>query len=139
MFAPISGRLSDRYPAGLLGLLGLAAFAAGLAALAILSDRTSMADVAWRMALAGAGFGLYQSPNNRTIQASAPRTRSGGASGMQAMARLLGQTVGAGLTALIFARLVQGAIAAVWFAAGFALLGASVSALRLTDLPQPKD
>ena len=139
VFAPISGKLSDRYPAGLLGLLGLAVFSVGLAALAILSSRTSMADVAWRMAVAGAGFGLYQSPNNRTIQASAPRTRSGGASGMQAMARLLGQTVGAALTALIFARFMLGGIAAVWFAAGFALLGAMVSALRLTDLPQPKD
>ncbi len=139
IFAPISGKLSDRYPAGLLGLLGLVAFAAGLAALAILSDRTSMADVSWRMALAGAGFGLYQSPNNRTMQASAPRSRSGGASGMQAMARLLGQTVGAALTALIFARLLRGAMIAVWFAAGFAVLGSIVSALRLTDLPQPKD
>jgi DHA2 family multidrug resistance protein-like MFS transporter len=139
VFAPISGKLSDRYPAGLLGLLGLAAFAIGLAALAILSARTGVADVSWRMALAGAGFGLYQSPNNRTIQASAPRARSGGASGMQAMARLLGQTVGAALTALIFARFLRGEIVAVWFATGFALLGAVVSALRLTDLPQPKD
>jgi len=139
IFAPISGKLSDRYPAGLLGLLGLAAFAAGLAALAILSERTGMSDVAWRMAIAGAGFGLYQSPNNRTIQASAPRTRSGGASGMQAMARLLGQTVGAALTALIFARFLRGAMVAVWFATGFAVIGAAVSALRLTDLPRPKD
>jgi MFS transporter, DHA2 family, multidrug resistance protein len=138
IFAPISGKLSDHYPAGLLGLLGLAAFAAGLAALAILSDRTSMTDVAWRMAIAGAGFGLYQSPNNRTIQASAPRSRSGGASGMQAMARLLGQTVGAALTALIFARFLRGAMVAVWFATGFAVIGAVVSALRLTDLPPPK-
>ena len=136
--APIAGRLSDRYPAGLLGLVGLAAFAAGLAALALLSAHNGMADVAWRMALAGAGFGLYQSPNNRTIQASTPRTRSGGASGMQAMARLLGQTVGAALTALFLARFVAGATAAVWFGAAFALLGAVVSAIRLTDLPQPK-
>jgi len=104
-----------------------------------MSAHTAMPDVAWRMALAGAGFGLYQSPNNRTIQASAPRTRSGGASGMQAMARLLGQTVGAALTALILARFVQGAMTAVWFAVGFAVLGAIVSAIRLTDLPQPKD
>ena len=139
IFAPISGKLSDRYPAGLLGLLGLAAFAVGLAALAILSARTSMADVSWRMALAGAGFGLYQSPNNRTIQASAPRSRSGGASGMQAMARLLGQTVGAALTALIFARFLRGEMVAVWFATGFAMLGAFVSALRLTEFPQAKD
>lgn len=133
IFAPIAGRLSDRYPAGLLGLIGLIGFAAGLAALALSSSTGGTAAVAWRMALAGAGFGLYQSPNNRTIQAAAPRTRSGGASGMQAMARLVGQTVGAALTALILAR--SGAAFAVWFAAGFAVLGACVSALRLSDLP----
>ena len=135
VFAPLAGKLSDRYPAGLLGLLGLAGFAVGLAALAALSHRTGIADVVWRMALTGAGFGLFQSPNNRTIQASAPRTRSGGASGMQAMARLLGQTVGAALTALVLARFSDGAAAAVWFAVLFAVLGALVSALRLRDLP----
>jgi DHA2 family multidrug resistance protein-like MFS transporter len=139
VFAPIAGKLSDRYPAGLLGLLGLVAFGIGLGALALLSARTSTPDIVWRMALAGAGFGLYQSPNNRTIQASAPRARSGGASGMQAMARLVGQTVGAALTALVLARLVPGPGAALWVGAVFSLAGAAVSAVRLTDLPQPKD
>jgi DHA2 family multidrug resistance protein-like MFS transporter len=139
VFAPIAGKLSDRYPAGLLGLLGLAAFGLGLAALAMLSPHAGTMDIVWRMAIAGAGFGLYQSPNNRTIQASAPRARSGGASGMQAMARLLGQTMGAALTALVLARFVAGASAALWFGALFACGGAAVSAVRLTDLPQPKD
>jgi len=139
VFAPIAGKLSDRYPAGLLGLLGLVAFGLGLAALAMLSEQTSTLDIMWRMALAGAGFGLYQSPNNRTIQAAAPRSRSGGASGMQAMARLLGQTVGAALTALALARFMPGAAAAVWVGAIFSFAGAAVSAVRLTDLPQPKD
>jgi DHA2 family multidrug resistance protein-like MFS transporter len=139
VFAPIAGKLSDRYPAGLLGLLGLAAFGIGLAALAMLSAHAGTTDIVWRMALAGAGFGLYQSPNNRTIQASAPRARSGGASGMQAMARLLGQTMGAALTALVLARVLAGASAALWAGALFACVGAVVSAIRLTDLPHPKD
>jgi hypothetical protein len=30
------------------------------------------------------------------------------------------------------------AVSAVWFAAGFAVLAACVSAVRLTDLPQPE-
>ncbi|HEX5281193.1 MAG TPA: MFS transporter [Micropepsaceae bacterium] len=135
ILAPIAGRLSDRFPAGLLGLIGLLAFGGGLAAMAVLDTTGNIANVAWRMALAGAGFGLYQSPNNRTIQASAPRHRSGGASGTQAMARLLGQTLGAALAALIMARMP--AVSAVWFAAGFAVLAACVSAARLSDLPQP--
>ena len=139
VFAPIAGKLSDRYPAGLLGLLGLLGFGVGLGSLALLSARTSTPDIVWRMALAGAGFGLYQSPNNRTIQASAPRARSGGASGMQAMARLLGQTVGAALTALVLARFVPGPASAIWLGVIFSLAGATVSAVRLTDLPQPRD
>ena len=56
------------------------------------------------MALAGAGFGLFQTPNNRTMIAAAPRERSGGASGMLGTARLLGQTTGAALVALFLAR-----------------------------------
>ena len=138
VLAPIAGRLSDRYPAGLLGLIGLIGFAAGLAALVLLDGRTGTLDIVWRMALAGAGFGLYQSPNNRTMQASAPRRRSGGASGMQAMARLLGQTVGAALTAFAFARFADGAVVAMWLAVGFAALGAIVSAFRLMDMPRPE-
>ena len=47
------------------------------------------------MALCGAGFGFFQSPNNRTIVTAAPRARSGAAGGMLATARLLGQTSGA--------------------------------------------
>jgi DHA2 family multidrug resistance protein-like MFS transporter len=137
--APISGRLSDRYPAGLLGLLGLMAFGAGLAALALLPARVAALDIVWRMSLAGAGFGLYQSPNNRTMQAAAPRARSGAASGLIAMTRLLGQTIGAALAALLFRRLAgDGAVAAIWLGVFFAVAGAVVSAIRLTDMPQQK-
>ena len=136
ILAPIAGRLSDRIHAGLLGLIGLLIFAVGLATIGMLSGSTDTLGVIWRMALAGAGFGLYQSPNNRTMQASAPRNRSGGASGMQAMARLLGQTVGAALAALSFAHLSPGA--AVWSASAFAILAACISATRLGEQLQQK-
>ena len=133
--APISGRLSDRYPAGLLGLLGLFVFGIALALLALLPHGASVSDVAWRMVLAGAGFGLFQSPNNRTMQSSAPRERSGGASGVQSVARLLGQTIGAAFTAIAFSRFApEGGVAALWLGAIFSLVGAGVSAARLTDL-----
>lgn len=57
--------------------------------------------IIWPMILCGAGFGLFQSPNNHTIITSAPRDRSGGASGMLGTARLLGQSTGAALVALM--------------------------------------
>src|SRR5664280_2296129 len=131
--APLAGRLVERYPAGLLGGIGLLLFALGLGALALLPADPGIADVTWRMALAGAGFGLFQTPNNRTMIAAAPRERSGGASGMLGTARLLGQTTGAALVALFLARYAEdGTRYALLAGAGFALLGAVLSMLRLS-------
>jgi MFS transporter, DHA2 family, multidrug resistance protein len=131
--APVAGRLVERHPAGLLGGIGLLLFAAGLGLLAVLPEHPSTVDVAWRMALSGAGFGLFQSPNNRTLIAAAPRERSGGASGMLGTARLLGQTIGAALVALLLARyLTGGTQIALLVGAAIALFGAALSASRLS-------
>jgi DHA2 family multidrug resistance protein-like MFS transporter len=132
--APMAGRLADKYPAGLLGGAGLFLFAMGLLSLAFLPPEPTHFDIAWRMVLAGAGFGLFQSPNNRAMLSAAPKERSGGASGMLGTARLLGQTTGAALVALLFARLpVQGPIVALFMATGFALIAAVVSVARLYE------
>jgi DHA2 family multidrug resistance protein-like MFS transporter len=100
--APFAGRLSDRYPPGLLGAIGLAILCAGMAALAMLPPHPSVIDISIRMAICGAGFGFFQSPNLRALMASAPPHRSGGASGIIATSRLIGQTTGAALVALSF-------------------------------------
>ena len=130
--APIAGRLSDKYPAGLLGAIGLGIFAIGLAALATMGSHPSEVGVIWRMAVCGIGFGFFQSPNNRTIIGSAPRHRSGGASGMLGTARLVGQTTGAAIVALAFARMPQnGETVALYIGVGLAAAAAAVSSLRL--------
>jgi len=130
--APIAGALSDRYSAGMLGGIGLLLFAAGLLSLATVGADPSAFDIVWRMALCGAGFGTFQSPNNRQMLASAPRERSGGASGMLGTARLTGQTLGAALVALIFGVVPRhGPTVALYVAAGFALTAAVVSMMRL--------
>jgi MFS transporter, DHA2 family, multidrug resistance protein len=135
--APLAGRLAERYPAGLLGGVGLLLFAAGLGALALLPAAASPVDVVWRMALAGAGFGLFQTPNNRTMIAAAPRERSGGASGMLGTARLLGQTMGAALVALFLARApAEGTRISLLVGVGFAVLGGALSMLRLSPAGQ---
>jgi DHA2 family multidrug resistance protein-like MFS transporter len=132
--APIAGHLADRYPAGILGAIGLVVFGAGLALLALLPASPSDLDIAWRMAVCGGGFGLFQSPNNRAILGSAPRERSGGASGMLGTARLVGQTTGAALVALMFGVFARHAtVWALGFAAGIALLAAAVSSARLVQ------
>jgi DHA2 family multidrug resistance protein-like MFS transporter len=133
--APIAGRLIGRFPSGLLGGIGLAAFAAGLLLLAALPAHPGNADIAWRMALCGLGFGLFQSPNNHTIVTSPPPHRSGAARGMLGTARLTGQTSGALVLGAIFGvwqpHEGRGQVIALVLAAGCAAVAAVFSALRM--------
>lgn len=133
--APIAGRLIGRVPDGLLGGIGLGLLAVGLSLLALLPDAPTNGDIAWRMALCGVGFGLFQSPNNHTIVTAPPPHRSGAASGMLGTARLTGQTVGAVVLATIFSvwdpHLRTGPEVALGVAAAFAAVSGVCSSLRL--------
>jgi DHA2 family multidrug resistance protein-like MFS transporter len=128
--APVAGRLADKVRAGLIGGIGLTIFAFGLFMLSRLGPHPATFDIAWRMAVCGAGFGLFQSPNNRTIVSSAPRQRSGAAGGMLATARLLGQTSGAVAVGVAFhvagvevgPKLLAASAVAALLAAGLSLL-----------------
>lgn len=132
IMAPIAGRLSDRHPAGMLGGVGLLMLAVGMALLAMLPPSPSVLDIVWRMLICGCGFGFFQSPNMKAIMSSAPAGRSGGASGIVATARLIGQTIGAALAALCFAIADKdGATLALALGAGFGALGCIMSFLRL--------
>lgn len=133
--APLSGRLMERVPAAVLGGVGLAMMSAGLWLLAVLPPSPDVADIVWRMVLGGFGFGLFQTPNNRTMVGAAPPERAGGASGMLSTARLLGQTTGAALVGLVLGWMpgipVGAPKLALAIGCGMAALGALVSLLRL--------
>lgn len=134
VMAPLAGYLIERVHAGLLGGIGLGVMAVGLFALAMLPHNPADIDIVWRMVLCGAGFGLFQSPNNHTIISSAPRHRSGGASGMLGTARLLGQSCGAALVALMFNVFHEhGTHASLLMAGSFAAIAAIVSSLRMSQ------
>ncbi|MCC8172193.1 MAG: MFS transporter [Parabacteroides sp.] len=136
--APIAGRLIEKFHPGLLGAIGMLIYSVGLYLLATLPPAPTNAGIAWRLMLCGAGFGLFQTPNNSTMIASAPPHRSGGANGMQGTARLLGQTMGTTLVALIFrmAAPAQGMQTCMYVALGFALTAAVISSLRVSQ-PAP--
>jgi len=137
IMAPIGGRLSDRFSAGILGGLGLVLLGIGMALLAALPASPGVVNIVWRMVICGIGFGLFQTPNMKAIMSSAPPHRSGSASGIVATARLIGQTTGAALAALCFSLAGhQGAALALTLGAGFAGLGSLMSFLRLTVKPE---
>ena len=127
----VSGRLSDRVNPARLAALGLTILALGLLALTLMDAGTTDGDLVWRLALAGLGFGIFQAPNNKVMIASAPRSRSGGASGIQSTARLVGQSLGVAMLAVIFGLVASDQIfVALGLATALAAAGIVPSALR---------
>lgn len=132
VFAPLAGILVTRINAGVLGGIGLFIFSVGLFLLGHLPAHPTDFDIVWRIFLCGAGFGLFQTPNNSTIISSAPSARSGGASGMLGTTRLLGQTTGAALVALLFKLFPDnGTHVCLYLGAGIAVIAALVSLSRI--------
>ncbi|GEM_PF-2775453 len=101
--APIAAKFVEKRNPALMAASGMAVYCLGLVSLVCLApgDR-SVADICWRMAICGIGFGMFQTPNNLVMITSTPLSRSGGAGGMQATARLTGQTLGAVVAGFIF-------------------------------------
>lgn len=97
--APIAGRLADRYSSALLSTCGLLVLTLGLVLLACLSAHATVPDILWRAFVCGLDF--FQSPNNREMLSNAPRSRSGTASGVLAIACTFGQYLGAALVAVV--------------------------------------
>jgi EmrB/QacA subfamily drug resistance transporter len=107
--SPISGRLSDRFGARWLGVAGLALTALALFSFSTLTTSSTQLDVILRLLLMGAGFGLFQSPNNSLIMGSAPRSALGVAGSLLAVMRTLGQTAGVAVAGAVWASQVAAA------------------------------
>jgi DHA2 family multidrug resistance protein-like MFS transporter len=132
IMAPIAGRLSDRYSPGALGGIGLALLSSGLVGMLMLPAHPSVFDIGWRMAWCGIGFGFFQAPNLKAIMGSAPKERAGGASGIVATARLIGQATGAALVAYCFTlSATRGTSYALMLAAAFAGVASVASFSRV--------
>ena len=101
IFAPIGGTLKDRCGTKLPSILGFSILLASIVFLSTLSESTPHFMTVTALAGVGIGAGLGTSPVNTTIMNSAPRERSGVASGTLATMRNLGQTMGVACSTLI--------------------------------------
>ena len=131
--ATVVARFADGTASGALCAVGGACLSAGLAAAALWPLEGDPRALIPMMAVCGLGFGLFQTPNNRTLFLAAPPERSGAAGGMQGVARLSGQTAGAVLVTLVFATTAVELTPRTAFAAGAALtlVAGLVSLLRV--------
>lgn len=135
--AIVAGRLSDRLPTAWLCAAGAAGLAAGLAGAAFWPLGEAAGALLPFIMLSGVGFGLFQTPNNRSLFLSAPTSRSGAAGGLQGSARVTGQTLGALAMTLLFRAAPMEAGPRVGLAAAsvLALAAGLVSLLRSPSKP----
>ena len=113
LVAPFSGALSDRIGQRVPASIGIAVLVVGLLSLTTLPEAFTVGELTWRLALIGAGQGLFLSPNSSSILGSVPRPRLGTASGMIAQMRVVGQAFGI---------VISGAVVAVRLPAHLAAL-----------------
>ena len=155
VFAPVAGRLADRYGSRWLTTFGLLVLAAGLGAASLLTVKTVPGAIVATLAVVGSGMAIFQTPNSTAVFSATPRSSAGVASALLAEARNMGMALGIAFTAMIVAmhvgsagipegssmlgpieaaRLVAGMSAAQRFAAVLTLVAATLSWLFHTEL-----
>ena len=132
--SPIAARFVEKHNPGVTASCGMLVYCIGLLLLLFAPHGgISPWDIAWRMAICGMGFGMFQTPNNIVMVIATPIERTGGAGGMQSTARLVGQTLGATLVSVIFAMTASDTVSAktcLWVALVFAVIAGAFSISR---------
>ena len=110
--SPVSGRLADKIEPAKLATIGMLISSAGLLATAFTVDQNaSLWLLGLELAVIGAGFGIFISPNSTAIMSSVEKKQFGLASGMIASMRTLGMAVSMTSITLILSLLMgEGAI-----------------------------
>ena len=141
--APITGRWADRYAVGWIATGGLAVFTLGLLLFVYAVINPGIVLFVAAGLISGAGWGIFQTPNNREIMGSGPPEKGGSVAAIFASLRVGGQTFGASLAAIVFASfapsvgshvepaaLHTAVLAALGLACGLSVLAMFVSAQR---------
>lgn len=102
LISPIAGNLSDRAGPEKLCMGGAILTGVGYTLLFLVNADSTVLSILPAMALIGAGTGLFFSPNNNLMLASAPPERAGMVSGLFGVLRQSGYALGFAVTASLF-------------------------------------
>ncbi len=100
-FGPVSGWLSDRYGPRWFILVGLCVSASGFLWLSTIGPSESFLQLTPPLVLAGAGMGMFASPNRAAMMSAVPPARRGVASGVGTTFLNSGSTISLGITLLV--------------------------------------
>ena len=101
-FSTTGGWLCDRVGTTAIGTTGLIAISAGLLLMGFLDARSSLNQVGLRIALVGAGTGLFQAAGFTLMMRSVPAQRFGSAGAMLSLAQNMGTVLSVAVTGGLF-------------------------------------
>ena len=132
LISPIAGNASDRFGPEKLCMMGALLTGIGYTLLLLLDAESTVMMILPAMLLIGAGTGLFFSPNNNLMLASAPPQRAGMVSGLFGVLRQSGYALGFAITASLFTAIQN------WFDLQWAYSSISkmeeAPALSITDI-----
>ncbi len=103
IFAPIAGKLADKYVPQILAAVGMGLGTVSLLLFSTLNYETSLGFLVISMIIYGVGFGLFSPPNTSVIMGSVPPKDTSVASASVSTVRTVGQAMSMGILTLIFA------------------------------------
>ncbi len=102
LMGPVGGFLGDWWGPRRTAVLGAVLFTAGLALLLPMDGSWSLADLAWRLFLAGCGNGLFNAPNMAMAMTHAPPRLLATTGASTSLARQMGFALGPALATLVW-------------------------------------
>jgi EmrB/QacA subfamily drug resistance transporter len=105
VLSPASGWLYDKIGATFLTVSGLLISCTAVILLSSMEPSVRPFDVAWRLALLGAGQSIFVSPNTASVLSAIGKEHTGIASGIMATSRNIGMLIGVALAGTIFSSL----------------------------------
>ena len=127
VISPIAGNLSDRAGPEKLCMSGAILTGVGYILLFLVNADSTVLSILPAMALIGAGTGLFFSPNNNLMLASAPPERAGMVSGLFGVLRQSGYALGFAVTASLFTAIQN------WFDLQWAYSSVKLGSLQSTN------
>jgi MFS family permease len=131
---PAGGLLADWWGTRRTAVTAAALFAIGLALAIPLGRSWSPWDLAWRLAIAGTGVGLFNAPNMTTAMSNAPHHLIGTTGASTSVARQTGFAVGPAVATLVWAA-SDFTLAGMRGAVGCAAILAAAAAVALWRTP----
>jgi DHA2 family multidrug resistance protein-like MFS transporter len=128
LMTPFSGLLADRFGAGRVSLLGAGLILCAIVPLLLVDETTGLLGIGARVASLGLAFGVFNTPMNTHLLATAPPEQAGTAGAFMATTRTIGSSLGPVIAALAWglgATAADGYRLSAWAVAALLALGAA--------------